>query len=64
MLETLELLLATVLGKLKRSNPVGQISMLETWGTMFQVSEFHFDAKMSIWHCNTENTPKVDILHC
>lgn len=48
MLESWELLLPAVLGKLKWNNPLGQISKLETWVMIIsQVSEMHFDDGMS-----------------
>lgn len=42
MLESWELFLSTVLGKIKWNNPLGQISKLETWGRI-SLSETHFD---------------------
>lgn len=42
ILESCELLLPTILGKINQNNPLGQTSKLETLGTISQVSVVHF----------------------
>lgn len=61
MLESCELLLLTVLGKINQNDPLGQTSKLETLGTISQVSVVHFYAADSTWYWNPSYTHSVDV---